>query len=451
MMRLGPSHAATLVCPGTPDWIGTDGVRLGWLLRDRLFLRDGDDVIVVSLPDFGDDVAAGPDRWVVSMEDGFVLVDPVAAEVTGALMEEGRVPVSTRPGADAAVIIDIPENQLIRTKDGLPLPLPDAPLGVRWLAPFATGMGAVWVDSETLYRLGAPDDGSPRIAALGRVSGVEALRGGPRGAVLVQCKDSTVVAAPRGIGVRLTQRVLADSARFSPDGGQALAATESGLVLLDLHEGVVRRVWEGNLAPVGFLGGVAVRWDVGSGVLLDEADNTIGTGFTGAAPSAAGDWIAGPGGAVWSVATGACLRRGLEGVCATDGRALAIIDDECVTVTEAGVDGTRTFRHGFLAEDPVDAAHLSEGTLTLRTMDGEAAAFLLAGGSVAWRRRDAKAARSSGSLPAGLTLSGEDSTITIDDRAFPLPADAAIRTPTRTWLWNDEGMLAWVVTDRAST
>ncbi len=444
MMRLGSGHTATLIAPGTPDWIGGDGTRLGWLLRDRLFLQEGEDVIVVSLPDYGEDVAAGPDRWVVSMEDGFVLVDPIAGEVTGALMEEGHVPVATRPGADCAVILDVPENQLIRTRDGLPLPLPDAALGARWLAPFGTGLGAVWVDSETLYRLGASAEGAPRIAALGRTSGVEGIRCGPFGAVLVACKDHLIVAAPRGIALRIPQHVLVESARFSPDGRRALAAGEDGVLLLDLVEGAVLRVWDGDLAPVGFRGDRAVRWDVGSGILLDEADEIVGNGFAGATPSTGGDWIAGPGGAVWSIATGARLRGGIDGICATDGRRLAVVHGDTLTLTEAGVEEARGFPHGFADEDPVDAACIEGDTLTLRTMDGEAAAFSLADGASLWRRRDAKAARAKAPLPLGVVLAPEESNVIVDDLSLPLPVDAAARGPTHTWLWNEEGMLVRV-------
>src|SRR5690606_8665145 len=75
---LGTGPLPRLLAPGVPDWIGADGVRVGWALRDRLFLRAGDHVDVVELPDEVEEVAASPRRWTVALGNGFVRVDPEA-------------------------------------------------------------------------------------------------------------------------------------------------------------------------------------------------------------------------------------------------------------------------------------------------------------------------------------------------------------------------------------
>ena len=69
-LSLGPGPLPRLVAPGVPDWIGTDGERVGWLVRDRLFLHDGDSVRVVELPDEADGAVATPTRWTIALGSG---------------------------------------------------------------------------------------------------------------------------------------------------------------------------------------------------------------------------------------------------------------------------------------------------------------------------------------------------------------------------------------------
>lgn len=409
-MRFGPGQPHRLYAPGEPDWIGSDGTRLGWLLRDCLFLREGEDTIMVKLPDWGNTVAAGPSAWVVSLDDGFVVVDPHAGEVTSALLDE-RDPVATLPGADVAIVVDIPVNRLLRLCDGKPIPLPDGALRARWLAPFEVGVGAAWIDGDTLYRLGPT-----RISALGRASGAEGLRVGPHGAVVVQLPDATLVAAPNGLAMRVEQRLLAASARFSADGLRAMLTGEEGVVLLDLGEGKVLRGWDGDLVPAGFVGDRAVRLD-GSGDLFDDEENLVGEGFTGAAPSCAGGVLAGPGGRVWRLADGVVLGR-VSGVTATDGTLVAQIGQD----VQIGPPGGRAHRfpHGFCEDDPVEVARIEGDELIVVTVDGEAAGFSLEG-EVRWRRREP--------APTATQVESE------------LPVDGSTESAMGTWFWGEEGVL----------
>ncbi|MFZ5476241.1 MAG: hypothetical protein ACOZNI_05645, partial [Myxococcota bacterium] len=338
-LSLGEGPLPRLCAPGVPDWIGADGARVGWALRDRLFLLGDGWVDVVALPDDVEDVCASPGRWTVAHAVGFVCVDVASAQPVGVVLEDERDPVATRPGGDTGLFVEVPEQRLVRLADGLPLPLPDAALRARFLRPWETGVGACWVDMDTLYRMGE------RVFALGRAPGPEALRCGPGGAVMVTLRSDTVLAAAKGLAVRAGVRLDASTARFSPDGQTALAASERGVVHVDLRDGKTLRAWEGDLAPVGFAPRPLLL-DLDRGALVDGDGDVVLTGFAASEPSLGGGKLAGPGGALWDLATGARLRDDLiEGACATDGARVAHVTD-----THARVDGT-TFQHGLAGED----------------------------------------------------------------------------------------------------
>ena len=134
-LSLGPGPLPRLVAPGVPDWIGTDGERVGWLVRDRLFLHDGDSVRVVELPDEADGAVATPTRWTIALGSGFVRICPREARVEELLVDDEAVPVATRPGRDVGLFVEVPEHRLLRLTDGLPLPLPTGALHARHVQP----------------------------------------------------------------------------------------------------------------------------------------------------------------------------------------------------------------------------------------------------------------------------------------------------------------------------
>jgi hypothetical protein len=449
-----------LLAPGIPDWIGTDGSRVGWIVRDRLFLLDGGSARVVELPDHAEDAVAGPDGWHVALGNGVVRIDATAGNIAALLVDDEADPVAARPGADVMLFVEVPEHRLLRMRDGKALPLPDAALRARHIRPWSSGLGACWVDFDTLYRLGE------RISALGRAPGAEAIACGPQGAVMVALKADTVLAAPRGLAVRLGRRVDVDSARFAPDGLLALAADEHGVVLVDLRTGTVERTWSGSLAPVGFAPD-PVLLDVETGRLLDAAGRTLLEGFAGSTPGRSGDLLAGPGGALWRLGESAVRVRAdlADGACATDGTVVVYADARSVRVFEGAAE--RSSEHGLdTADDPIADVRLDAGTIEVRTLDGEVARLALADLSVQGRARpkrvtgaaEPSAARSSpGATVArdhragsdGVRLPAPDgaSVVRVGDVELPIPADAAASIGARAWLWTEDGMLVEAALD----
>lgn len=454
-MRLSfpPGPLPTLYAAGVPDWVGADGTHVGWTLRDKLFLLDGDGARVVPLPDWADDVATGPGGWTIATETGFVRVDPAKGQVVSAVFEDEREPVACRPGEEVGLFVEVPEHRLIRLSDGLALPLPDAALRARWIHPWETGVGACWVDMDTLYRMGS------RISALGKAPGSEGIRCGPGGAVVVALKKDTVVAAARGLAVQVGRRLDPDSARFAADGQQVLAATEQGVVLVDLRDGRVVREWEGSFAPVGFAlagtrtasdGAGPVLWDLDRAALVDGEGAVLVTGLAASVPGVAGNVLAGPGGAVWDLSSGERTRDDVrEGACATDGRAVVHVTGDTVRVL-----GGATFAHGLLTgdEDEVERARIDGDAVVIETLDGEAGAFALADGAVRWRKAVRAPTKAKSAFPEGIALvpEEEEGAVEIDGKRWSLPADGAARAGGRVWLWTDEGFLAAVPDTTAS-
>jgi hypothetical protein len=432
-LSLGTGPLPRLLAPGVPDWIGADGVRVGWALRDRLFLRTGDHVDVVELPDEIEEVCATPRRWTVALGNGFVRVDPATATVQELLLDDEAEPLATHAGEELGLFIEVPEHRLLRLADGRPLPLPDAALRTRWIRPWATGIGAVWIDLDVVCRLGA------RVSVVGRAPSTEGLAVGPEGSLLVAIKGDAVVAAPRGLTVRVGLPLASETARFSNDGLTVLAAFPDGVVWIDLTTGAVRKKWEGAYVPVGFAPG-PVLWDGERGTLVDAAGAVLLDGFAGATPAMAGPVLAGPGGAVWDLTSGT---RGVadlrEGVCATDGERTVHVDD-----TDVRVLGGARFPHRLCGdEDAVDAARLDGDMLVVATLDGEVGRFTLAGAPLdrTHQRFPWKAAPAP--CPEGVTLPTEDaeSVVAVGDTEWPLPADGAARVGNDLWIWSREGAL----------
>ena len=429
-LSLGPGPLPRLVAPGVPDWIGTDGERVGWLVRDRLFLHDGDSVRVVELPDEADGAVATPTRWTIALGSGFVRICPREARVEELLVDDEAVPVATRPGRDVGLFVEVPEHRLLRLTDGLPLPLPTGALHARHVQPWATGAGALWVDDELLYRSGG------RVSAIGRAPGAEALTAGPDGAALVRLAGRALVAAPGRLAVPVDLPVECESARFTPDGREVLVAVEDGAVRLDCTTGDVLQRWSGALSPVGF-GPGPLLWDLDSGVVRGES--VVLAGFRGASPALAGTLLAGPGGDAWRLDSGAPLGLDLQGVCATDGTRVVSADDEEVRLFDGRV--TR-FRHALCdGDDLLDGAVLEGDTVTLRTLDGELAQFHLDGTPISRVRRPRRTlvARPG---PEGWTLPAEDgeSVLLVGERRYPLPVDGGADTGRR-WAWSRDGAL----------
>lgn len=436
-LHLDPAVPTRLLAAGVPDWLGADGARIGWALRDLLFWLDGGDVFALRLPDVITDVCPGPHTWTVAMALGVAEVDLATRSIRHLLSVDAGDPLQVLPGEGTALVVAVPESAYVRIEDGAAIELPFAATRARFAAPFAQGAGLVWIDRERLFRQAEGGALSP----LGPAGGVEALAVGPGGAALAAVEGDTFCVAVPGLARRLGQEIDVEGARFSPDGRLALAADEAGVVEVDLATATVLRRWEGAAVPVGYAPG-PIRWERTRGCLVDAEGATVAEGFAGASPSCRGGWLAGPGGAVRPLTDGVVLRADLgEGTAATDGARVVVVDDTVVRV----LDGA-TFAHGLVTgEDGVDLVRVDDDHLTVQTFEGYAAAFGF-DGAERWRRRDRRAVRPESWRVPGVRLGDaeEPSETVVDGHTLALPADGAVRVGAAVWLWSEEGMLVAV-------
>lgn len=430
-LNLPAGPAPRLLAPGEPDWIGTDGERVGWVMADVLFVLDAEGVTAVPLGDLPDDVAAAGGRWSAAIADGVVRVEGQAA--VGAVLIDEYDPVHVLPGVDCALAVAAPSHELLRTRDGARVPIPDAATRAKFAAPFQVGVGLCWIDLEVLYRLG--EGGLPN--ALGRAGGAEAIAVGPRGSCLVQLAGDTLVAPTRALAQKLGEKLDVATARFSIDGESALVADEDGVVLLDLRANKVSRRWDGALTPVGFAP-APLLLDRDLGALVDAGGHVILDGFGAATASCKGAILAGPGGTTWRLDAGERLPGPpYRGVTATDGDRVIVVDDEAFTVDSA------LHPHGLCSGDDFVARAAFDGDeVLIQTIDGETGAFGL-DGSVRWRRRDEAMPDTAPPVPEGVVpgSDAEPSEFSVDGVRYPLPGTAFARAGGRTWAWSDEGFL----------
>lgn len=179
-----------------------------------------------------------------------------------------------------------------RAVDGVPLP--DGARRARTLRPWATGVGALWIDGGFLYR----HDGR-RIAALGPASPGDDLRRGPLGAVALARGGVVFAAAAAGRPLRPVHAPFADDGwlRWSADGHVLLGARGSDTVRVDLTTGAVRR-------RPGLPVDAIVRLDVETGEIVDAQGDRLAH-HTPFAPAGTPDMLAGVDGDVVDLRTGA--------------------------------------------------------------------------------------------------------------------------------------------------
>lgn len=236
------------VCPQIPEIIGLVGDRLAFVLDSTpYFLTFAGDMTEIDLPDEVDAASFAPAG--IALAGGDVLWR-FAADGTALGVDDLTELEALRvlPGWDVTLAMAAPAHHLLQLSPAAELELPEGATRARHAAPFATGVGMVWVDLEQVYRL---RHGSLP-AALGRAPKAQGLAVGPDGAFVIQLEKDTLLAAPRGVGVRLGSVVDAESARFSADGLRAMALDEDGAVLLDLVNGKEIGRWDGDFMPIGF-------------------------------------------------------------------------------------------------------------------------------------------------------------------------------------------------------
>jgi hypothetical protein len=404
-----------------------------WAVRDLIFVLDGDHVEATRLPDELVDCAVSNGVCACSTRYGAVRVDHAGEFGTALTVDHGE-PIAVLPGADCVLVVGVPEHGLVPFDGGAPLPLPDASTRARWAAPFATGVGLVWIDMDLLFRMG--DDGRPR--ALGRAGGTQAMVVGPGGAVLVAREEDTLCAPPGGELRTVGDPLDVAFARFAPDGKRALVADEDGVVELDLRAGRVLRRWDGPLTPVGYTPG-ATWLDGRDGVVRDEHGRTLLHGFAGTGAATGGDWLAGPGGAVWSLATGERLRDGLPpGVAATDGVRVVVADETDVYVLDGG-----RFAHDLTTDEQevVELAAVFGDRIAVQTSSGARADFGLTGEELGREAEGDWLPEPPDHPDVRLSEPGDPSELAIGDQTWPLAADGVCEVAGQHWAWSIEGAL----------
>lgn len=433
----GERRLGRLLAAGWPVYIGTDGVRLGWVVRDRLFLQDQDRVWMVELPDAAEGVWPDPAGWVVALGQGFVTVDPVRAEIASVVLDDDSDPVGTRVGRDVGVYVEAPSHRAVRLSDGQELVLPDGASRSRWLAPWGTGVGVVWVDMETAYRLSPQacppgEDRGVRIVALGRVKGALEVCAGPHGAAVIRGRTGSLLVAPRGLGVA---GPVLEAVRFSDDGERVLATDDAGALELTLADGKVLNRWPGRFDPVGFLGGAGVLHDHATGAVRTLGGVELAAGFCGAQPVLGAQTLVGPGGMQWTLGDDLPTLGGLVDGLVAVGEGVVAHADEGVRIFVEGRERAR------IAVDEVVGLSCVGGRVRVETTAGVTV-------------YDVDGNRIVGGTPAHSKLAGvrrkskvtvaapeEESEVRIGLRSWPVPADHAVPVGEGVWAWTDDGAL----------
>jgi hypothetical protein len=300
----GPGVGPRLLAPGLPDaLIAAEGV-ICWPFEEGLFLLRGS---VATFVETGAVLGLVPtaEGWTLLTSGGPTGLRLRRLDPDGSLLGErsisgiGRAPqlgaglVAWRKGAD---------NIVLPAAEGAP-PL-RLPIGPRegLLGLWTDQPGLIWADEQRLYRMSP--GGRPQSAG-SLNSDVRRLVAGPCGAALLLSRDGQWALPPGGLPVPVEIALELDGARFSADGQRAIVRCEEGLALIDTRTGGVLTYAEGaDLSPVGF-DPAPLLLDESTGELRTFEGELRADGFVPTSPTLADDRLAGPGGRVWDLRTGA--------------------------------------------------------------------------------------------------------------------------------------------------
>lgn len=460
-LSCGGRKLGRLLAAGWPDWIGTDGQTLGWVVRDRLFLAavsepDGA-VRMVELPDEAEGVSPGRSgaAWVVALGQGFVAIDPSSAEIVRVILDDESDPVGTRPGLDVGVYVEVPRHRATCLVDGADEAVPDGATRSRWLMPWGAGRGVAWVDGDVVYRMAfAGKNGAPpsahRIVAVGRCRGTKEVCAGPHGALVVRGRSDSLLVAPGAFGV---DGPPIDAVRFL-DGHKALATDPDRAFEISLTDGKIGTVWPGHFDPVGFTldaaGGRPNPWvhDRDTGEIRSLEAGIRLSGFCGARPGraliAGSEQLAGPGGRVWRVPTrselpGAPITNedlglvdGMVAIGAADAGRIVAHVDETIRIFEGA-----HVRANFGSGQDVEDVAIVECTVQLQQADGPRG-YDVDGNSVSARPYPAAPRPARG---VRVSEPEDESVVEAGRSRWSVPADGAMAVPGGCWAWSDEGAL----------
>lgn len=300
----GPGPGPRLLAPGLPDaLIASEGV-IAWPFEEGLFLLRG---LVATFVETGAvlGIVASASGWTLLTSGGPTGVRLLLLDPDGGILKEralsgiGRSPllgaglVGWRVGADNVVLHAEGDGAFLR----LPLGPREGILGL-----WSDRPGLLWADEKRLYRM--EPGGKPQ--SVGSVnSDIRRLVAGPGGAAVLHSRDGQWALPKGGIPVPVEIAFDPDGARFSADGQQVILRVDEGLALIDLRTGGVITFAEGpDLSPVGF-DPRPLLLDESSGELRCFDGDLCAEGFVPTAPTLSGELLAGPGGRIWNLRTGA--------------------------------------------------------------------------------------------------------------------------------------------------
>jgi hypothetical protein len=438
----GPGVGSRLLSPGLPDLLLTNGEHLGWLAREGLYVRIGEQVHLVSAPNpVG--LSASPSAWVVLHQEG---AQWVVTRLESASLTLQRWVFEVRglcAGAAWGVLDHGTHREVLDLGTGQSIKVPDGATDAR-PQPFTDAPGLVWLVQDGVYRMKA--QGGVRAAgSLPRQP--DSWAAGPAGSAIFALGDDVWGMAPSGAPIALPG-VLWEGLRFSPDGKTVLGSTPAGIALRSLLTGEELWQLEERVLPVGF-GPGPLFLDETTGRVCDSAGLPQMEGFSPSAALLCGERLYGPGGTAWDLGSGERLwahaplsaeylvKVGERLVCLTDEITLYDLDghhqSSCPLPLDPDVEGW-----------PVEVSALGPDSLYVALEDGALEVFLDGRHRSIPQRAPAQAPESPlrwsepDEAPM-LSLSGSD-------WGWPVASDDAVLIGETVWTWTEDGMLAALVT-----
>jgi len=301
-LGLGVGAGDRLIVPGVPQKICVAGAWLVWTTTEAVVVADpaSAQARVVPLADLDGDTAglsAAAGQALVNTDSGVFVVAPKRGVI--AFIGTDMIDDLYRVVVGGCVLIETSEGRACFTLSGAPVPLPDSAVAARVVTPLADGDGVAWADDEVLYRSVKSD-----AVQVGELPGpVRHLASGPGGALIACQTSGRTWALGRGAPVALEEDILPATARFSPDGTQALVDIGDGVGLMDLRTGACLKRWPGCVSA-GFLGGRPVLLNEARGAVVYGNGEVVLSGFTAAGARYDAPTLYGPGGAAWLLSSG---------------------------------------------------------------------------------------------------------------------------------------------------
>lgn len=221
----------------------------------------------------------------------------------------------------------------------------------------------VWVADGFVYR-----EAGGRTTAIDVVGDAEDVAVGPHGALLIGGDGGFDRGAPPGRSPRpLPARLDATEAQLRWSVGGTVVAAPGARIGLD----------NGRLHPIDGVPAAIDAWHRGDRIVRDGDGRTLTRGLGEASAARWGSWLAGPGGWVWSLRTGApCARRRVVALGCTVGTPAGFVTVDWETNrgwTVSPTDGTRAdpFTLALAPDDTVVDGWYADGAVYVDTALGQ--------------------------------------------------------------------------------